>query len=186
MQYRDWLAAAVRLDFGYSMQYDRPVRDLIPERAANTAILSVTALVLATLVGLPLGIVTGSRRRGVLTNSIRAVSLVLLSMPPLLTSLFLVFVAARTGWFPIAGMRSAGVPAEGALLDLLHHLVMPAAALGLPLAAMLERLQSQAMTEVDRRAVRARDARPRRAARARRLARRAEGGAASRSPRSTG
>ena len=36
-------------------------------------------------------------------------------MPPLLTSLFLVFVAARTGWFPIAGMRSAGAPAGGAL-----------------------------------------------------------------------
>lgn len=147
VQYRDWLAAAVRLDLGYSMQYDRPVRDLIPERAANTAILSATALVLATLVGLPLGIVTGSRR-GFLTNAIRTISMVLLSMPPLLTSLFLVFVAARTGWFPIAGMRSPGVPAGGALVDLLHHLVLPAAALGLPLAAMLERLQSQAMNEV--------------------------------------
>src|SRR4029453_12846762 len=96
IQYRDWLIAAIRLDFGYSMQFNRPVRDLIPERAATTAILSVTALPLATVVGLPLGIVTGSRRRGVLTNAIRTVSLVLLSMPPLLTSLFLVFVAART------------------------------------------------------------------------------------------
>jgi peptide/nickel transport system permease protein len=147
-QYRDWLAAAVRLDFGYSMQYDRPVRDLIPERAANTAILALTALTLATLVGLPLGIVTGSRRGGLLPNAIRAVSLVLLSMPPLLTSLFLVFVAARTGWFPVAGMRSAGVGPDGALVDLLRHLVLPSAALGLPLAAMLERLQAQAMAEV--------------------------------------
>jgi peptide/nickel transport system permease protein len=147
-QYRDWLAAALRLDFGYSMQYDRPVRDLIPERAANTAVLAVTALVFATLVGLPLGILTGSRPGSVLTNAIRSLSLVLLSMPPLLTSLFLVFVAARTGWFPIAGMRSAGVPPEGALVDLLRHLVIPAAALGAPLAAMLERLQSQAMSEV--------------------------------------
>jgi len=148
VQYRDWLAAAVRLDLGYSMQFNRPVRDLIPERAANTAILSVTALVLATMVGLPLGIITGSRRRGFLTGSIRTASLVLLSMPPLLTSLLLMSVAARTGWFPVAGMRSAGVSEEGALLDLLHHLVMPAAALALPLAAMLERLQSQAMAEV--------------------------------------
>lgn len=147
-QYRDWLAAAVRLDFGYSMQYDRPVRDLVPERAANTAILSLAALVLGTALGLPLGIVTGSRRGGALPNAIRAVSLVLLSMPPLLTSLLLIFVAARTGWFPIAGMRSAGVPPGGALVDLLHHLVLPAAAIGLPLAAMLERLQSQAMSEV--------------------------------------
>jgi len=147
-QYRDWLAAAVRFDFGYSMQYGRPVRDLIPERAANTAMLAVTALVLATLIGLPLGVITGSRSGGALPGVIRAASVVLLSMPPLLTSLFLVFVAARTGWLPISGMRSATVPAGGALLDLLRHLVVPAAAIGLPLAAMLERLQSQAMREV--------------------------------------
>jgi peptide/nickel transport system permease protein len=147
-QYRDWLAAAVRLDFGRSMQYDRPVRDLIPERAANTALLALTALVLATAIGVPLGIVAGSRRGGVIPAAIRSASVVLLSMPPLLTSLFLVFVAARTGWFPIAGMRSATVPSGGAMLDLLHHLVVPAAAVGLPLAAALERLQAQAMSEV--------------------------------------
>lgn len=147
-QYRDWLAAAARLDFGYSMQYRRPVRDLIPERAANTAILALTALVFATAVGLPLGIVSGSRRGGAVPAAIRAASVVLLSMPPLLTSLLLVFVAARTGWLPIAGMRSATVPDGGALLDLLRHLVVPAAAIGLPLAAMLERLQAQAMSDV--------------------------------------
>lgn len=147
-QYADWLASAARLDFGRSFQYDRPVGDLIPERAANTAILAVTALALATLIGIPLGIVTGSRRGGVVPSSIRAVSLVLLSLPPLLTSLFLVFLAARTGWLPMAGMRSAGAPSTGLTLDLLRHLVVPAAALALPLAAMFERLQAQAMSEV--------------------------------------
>jgi peptide/nickel transport system permease protein len=146
--YRDWLAAAVRLDFGDSMLYDRPVRGMIVERAANTAILAVAALVLATAVGLPLGIVAGSRRRGAIPAAIRATSLLLLSMPPLLTSLLLVFIAARTGWFPIAGMRSATTPAGGATLDLLHHLVVPSLAIALPLAAMLERLQAQSMSEV--------------------------------------
>src|SRR5262249_11966623 len=105
-QYRDWIVRAVRLDFGHSLLYDRPVRDLIPERAANTAVLAVTALVGATLVGVPLGIFTGGRRGGFVTAAVRTVSLVLLSMPPLLTSLFLVFLAARTGWFPIGGMAS--------------------------------------------------------------------------------
>ena len=147
-QYRDWVVAAAHLDFGRSLLYDRPVRDLIPERAANTAILGVTALAFATLVGLPLGIVTGSRRGGVLSGAIRATSLVLLSMPPLLTSLFLVFLAARTGWLPIAGMRSAVVPPNGDALDVLYHLIVPAAAIALPLAAMLERLQAQAMADV--------------------------------------
>jgi peptide/nickel transport system permease protein len=146
-QYRDWLAAALRLDFGKSLQYDRPVRDLIPERAANTAILAVTAIVLATALGLPLGVIAGSRRGGLVPAAIAGASLVLLSMPPLLTSLFLVFLAARTGWFPIAGMYSAAGQPQGALIDLLHHLVVPAAAVGLPLAAMLERLQAQATAE---------------------------------------
>jgi peptide/nickel transport system permease protein len=147
-QYGDWLSRAVRLDFGRSFLYDRPVVDLVPERAANTAILAITALIAATLIGVPLGIITGSRRGGVLPGAIRTVSLVLLSMPPLLTSLFLVFVAGRTGWAPMAGMRSASAPSSGLTLDLLWHLVVPAAALALPLAAMFERLQAQAMSEV--------------------------------------
>ena len=45
-------------------------------------------------------------------------------------------------------MRSATVPPAGACVDLLRHLVVPAAAIALPLAAMLERLQAQAMREV--------------------------------------
>jgi peptide/nickel transport system permease protein len=146
-QYVGWIVSAARLDFGRSLAYDRPVRDLIPERAANTAILALTAIVLATLVGLPLGVISGSRRGGLLVGVIRSASLVLLSMPPLLTSLFLVFLAARSGWLPIAGMRSAQTPDGGALLDLIRHLIVPAAAIGLPLAAMLERVQAQAMRE---------------------------------------
>ena len=140
VQYLDWLRSAARLDFGRSFLYDRPVRELIPTRAANTAILACAALFLATALGVPLGVVSGSRRGGLVPGAIRFVSLVLLSMPPLLTSLFLVFVAARTGWFPIGGMGESGI-------EVLQHLVLPAAAIGLPLAAVLERLQAQAMGE---------------------------------------
>jgi peptide/nickel transport system permease protein len=140
-QYRDWLVKAVHLDFGRSMQYDRPVADLIPERAANTAILAVSALAVATLVGLPLGVVTGHRKRGALVEMIRSASLVLISLPPLLTSLFLVFAAAKTGLLPVGGMTSS---AGGQLLS---HMIVPVAALALPLVALFERLQSQAMSE---------------------------------------
>jgi peptide/nickel transport system permease protein len=143
-QYGAWIGGVLRFDFGRSLAYERPVVDLLPERAANTAILGLTALAAATLIGVPLGVVSGSRRRGPLTAIIRAISIVLLSMPPLLTSLFLVFVAARTGWLPIGGMGS-GSPGGA---ELLRHLVVPAAALALPIAATFERLQAQAMTEV--------------------------------------
>jgi peptide/nickel transport system permease protein len=145
-QYVDWLGRAARFDFGRSLAYDRPVSDLVPERAVNTGILAVSALVLATLVGLPLGVITASRRNGLVPAAIRASSIVLLSMPPLLTSLFLVFAAARTGWVPVGGMQSAGGSGTD-LWDLARHMIVPVLALALPIAAMFERLQADAMGE---------------------------------------
>lgn len=143
-QYGDWLVHALRFDFGESMQHGVPVAGLVRAAAANTAILAATALVAATLVGLPLGVISGSRR-GWTVQAIRAASLVVLSTPSLLTSLVLLVIAARTGWFPVGNMRSAGPSSTG---DLLWHLVLPATALALPVAAMFERLQAQAMSDV--------------------------------------
>jgi peptide/nickel transport system permease protein len=152
VQYWDWLTRAARLDFGRSLAYDRPVAELIPERAINSAVLAVSALVVATLVGLPLGVMVASRPAGILNAIVRGSSVVLLSMPPLLTSVFLVFLAARTGWLPIGGMQSlqaaAGEVDTTAIWDRLRHMVVPVLALSLPLAAMFERLQSQAMRDV--------------------------------------
>lgn len=148
-QWGAWLGGALRLDFGRSLAYDRPVAELIPERAANTALLAVSALLVATFVGLPLGVATGTRAPGVFTAIVRVASVVLLSTPPLLTSLFLLFLAARSGWLPIAGMRSAGAASGlGGVADLAAHMIVPVLALALPLSAMFERLQSQAMREV--------------------------------------
>lgn len=147
-QYGDWLRNALRLDLGVSLRYRRPVTELLRQRGGNTAILAVVALGLATLLGLPAGIVTGSRRRGLLPGVLRALSLVLLSLPSLVTSLLLVLLAARTGWLPIGGMLSATDPGGGILArlaDLAWHLPVPALAIALPIAAMLERVQSQSM-----------------------------------------
>ena len=144
-QYGRWVAQAARFDFGRSLAYDRPVADLVPERAANTALLAGAALLVSTIIGLPLGILTGSRR-GIVSEVVRVASLALVSMPPLLTSLALVFVAARTGWFPIGGMRSATALATSSL-DVLKHMTVPVLALALPIAATFERLQAQALTD---------------------------------------
>ena len=149
-QYADWVSRVVRLDFGESLLYTRPVADLLRERALNTAVLAVAALVTATLLGIPMGIYTGARQRGLGVTVVRAVSIVMLSMPPLIASLAMILLAARTGWFPIGGMSSAGASQMSWmqwLVDLAHHIPLPALALALPLAATLERLQSQSMTD---------------------------------------
>jgi peptide/nickel transport system permease protein len=146
-QYAVWLGRAVRLDFGDSIRFRRPVSALIGERAGNTALLGVSALALATIIGIPLGVFTGSRRRGPLVAAARAVSALLLAVPPLVTSLVLLLVAVRAGW-PAGGLPdTAGAGPLGALAITARALVLPALALALPMAAWLERLQSDAMRE---------------------------------------
>ena len=83
----------------------------------------------------------------------RVLSVLALSVPPLIGSLGLVFLAARTGWLPVGGMTSAaGIDQTWLqwLGDLARHLPIPALALALPLAATLERLQSQAIEKATR------------------------------------
>ena len=149
-QWRLWIARAAKLDFGESLLYSRPVAPLVISAAANSAALGVPALLAATVLGLSLGIFTGAQRRGVVAAVVRAISIACLSLPPLVTSLLLVFVAARTGWLPLGSMTSAGATAEtwGAwIADVASHLPLPVLALALPLAATFERLQSQALDE---------------------------------------
>lgn len=145
-QYGRWLRGLARLDLGQSSMFRRPVADLVGERAVNTAILAVAALVVATGVGLPLGRFAGATPGG-LGKVVRAASLAVLSVPPLLSALLLVFLAARTGWLPVGGMTSGGLTGASWFVDLLRHLAVPTLALALPLAATLERLQARAMAE---------------------------------------
>jgi ABC-type dipeptide/oligopeptide/nickel transport system permease component len=134
-QYGRWLTHALTLDMGLSLQTEQPVGPVVRERARNTAALALVALTIATAIGIPCGVLTGSGR-GPFVRILRASSLVLLSVPPLITSLGLLTVAAATGWLPVSGM---GGPS---------HFVVPALALALPVAATLERLQSQSIADV--------------------------------------
>jgi peptide/nickel transport system permease protein len=145
--YVAWLSRALRLDFGESFRYGRPVLPLVAERAANTALLGIVALLAATLIGIPLGIAAAGRR-GVIDRLLLVLSTVALSLPPLVLSIALAWIAARTGWLPVGGMTTPGLDAAGAAArtaDLARHLVVPALALAIPLAATLERLQARTM-----------------------------------------
>ena len=144
-QYVVWLRRIVRLDFGESLRFQRPVSGLVRDASANTAVLGLSALFLATAAGIPLGIYTGSRG-GVIPAFARAASVLFLSVPPLITSMAFLLIAARTGWFPLGGMGPIGA-ADVSLSVRLQYLTLPTLALALPIAASLERLQSQAIGE---------------------------------------
>ena len=131
VQLGHWVAGVARFDLGTSSQYRRPVAELVGEHAARTAELAAAALALATIVGLPLGLLTGARPHGLLALIVTPLSVALVACPPIVGALALSFLAVATGWLSVAP----------------GHLALPALALGLPLAAMLERLQSQATSE---------------------------------------
>jgi ABC-type dipeptide/oligopeptide/nickel transport system permease component len=142
-QYLAWLGKLSRFDLGESTRYPgRTVAALIGERIGNTLILGVAALALATSLGIPLGVVTGRGRADPISLAARGGSVLLLALPPVVLSLALLFVASRTGWFPVGG-----VPPTSDLATTMRYLAMPVLALGLPVAATLERLQSRAMAD---------------------------------------
>jgi peptide/nickel transport system permease protein len=133
-QYVTWLKHTLTLDLGQSYQFEQPVTTVLAQGAGNTARLAILALLVATALGIPAGVVSGSSA-GWPSRLITAVSLAVLSVPPLIGSLVLLAFAARTGWLPVSGMGSAA------------HYVVPTLALALPVAAMLERLQSDSIAQ---------------------------------------
>lgn len=148
--YLEWVGRAVRGDLGESLRYGRPVTTLVAERARNTALLAAAALVLATAIGIPAGVLSGSRSGQASARAVAGLSLLCLSIPPLVASLVLGLLAARSGWLPTGGMRSIAADGIGwwaALPDLVRHLALPATALALPFAATLERLQSHSVID---------------------------------------
>ncbi len=130
-QFGAWISGLARLDLGLSATYRRPVSDLVLERARNTARLATMALALAIGLGLPIGLLTGARPKGALTTLVTPLSVALVSCPPLVGALALSLLAARTGWLALGP----------------GNLAVPALSLGLPFAAMLERLQSRATAD---------------------------------------
>jgi peptide/nickel transport system permease protein len=142
-QYTGWLVRAIHLDLGESLHFRRPVTALIRERAANTALLGLSSLALATLVGIPLGVFTGSRS-GVLVAAAKGASIVLLSVPPLVMSLAMLLIALHSGWLPAGGLPDIprGMGPVDAVITTLRYLVLPSLALALPIAASIERLES--------------------------------------------
>jgi ABC-type dipeptide/oligopeptide/nickel transport system permease component len=130
-QFAAWVAGLVRLDLGTSATYGRPVSQLVAERALNSARLGAAALGIALVLGLPLGLLSGASPRSLVALAVTPISIALVSCPPLVGALALLLLAVHTRWLPVAP----------------GTLAVPALALGLPFAAMLERLQSRSTSD---------------------------------------
>jgi peptide/nickel transport system permease protein len=137
LQYRDFLADAVRGDLGRSLFTRRPVTEQILLVLPSTLALTGAAIGIALLVGLPLGIVSALRHRTWVDSLAMVVSLLGVAMPVFWIAILLILIfSIRLGWFPATGGAGA------------QSMVLPAAALGLGAAGLIARLARSSMLEV--------------------------------------
>jgi len=130
LQFVDWLGHAIRLDFGKSYFYQRPAAQLIFERIPNSLQLSLAALVLSLVVGVPLGVLAALKRGGKVDHAIRLFSVLGHAIPAFWFGLLVVLIAGvQFRVLPIGSMNTLG--REGDLIDRLWHLVGPVLTLAL-------------------------------------------------------
>lgn len=133
-RYWNWFTRILRGDFGYSIQFQQDVGDLIAGRAPTTAWLVLYTAVLIVVVGLVLG-VAAAIKGGRTDASVMVVTAAMSALPAFVAALVLLFVfAGLLGWFPTFG---AGGPGIGSRI---WHLTLPAVALAISYVGLMARI----------------------------------------------
>jgi peptide/nickel transport system permease protein len=153
VQFLRWVGHAMVGEFGLSYQLARPVGQLILEKMPATLELSLTAAVLAVLIGVPMGVYTGLKRDSWLSRAFLAVSLIGVSLPTFLIGIVLILIfAVWLRWLPSfgrGGVVQLGWWSTGFLtLDGWRALILPSITLALYQLTLTMRLVRAEMLEV--------------------------------------
>jgi peptide/nickel transport system permease protein len=148
-QYFHWLFAILQGDMGRSIILQVPVAEIVVPKFLNTLILVAASLFLAIAIGLPVGIISAVRQYSWVDRVGTAGAVVGAATPTFWLALVLMYLLAlNLRWFPTSGMYN--LRGDGGLLDLLHHLVLPAIATAAIPLAVITRLVRSSMLEVVR------------------------------------
>jgi peptide/nickel transport system permease protein len=145
VQYVDWLGDAVQLDFGHSLYTGRSVGDELRHRLPITASLVLGSLVFALGIGVPLGVLGGTRPGSKIDSAVTAVASAGIAMPSFwLAMILIVFFGLELSWLPVRGYVAFGESP----VEWLRHLILPSVALGTLMAATLSRQLRGALADV--------------------------------------
>ena len=151
-QYVRWMGAFARGDFGLSLRYLRPVRDLLAEAIPNTLRLTVAALALHILLGVCLGILSAAKKHSVFDRVNTIAALFVYSIPSFWLALMLMLIfSLKLGVLPSSHMQSIDAPdlsGFALFLDRARHLILPAFVLGIASAASTARYMRGSMLDV--------------------------------------
>jgi peptide/nickel transport system permease protein len=143
-QYVAWLGQVLQGDFGQSIRTSLPVADMVAERIPVTLQLAGFSLLIAMLVGIPIGVLAAVHRGRWPDHLGNALTLTGMSVPNFWVGLILIAVfAVRFDLFPASGFVSF---AEDPVANL-QHLVLPSVVLGVGLAAVIMRQTRSSMVQ---------------------------------------
>jgi peptide/nickel transport system permease protein len=153
VQFARFVGQAVQGQFGLSLRQGRKVSSLIAERLPATLELSLSAALIALLLGIPMGVHAALRRGSFLSQTMLTLSLVGVSLPTFLIGILLILVFSVTlEWLPSFGrgeLTMIGPWSTGLLtLDGWKHLILPSITLAIFQLALVMRLVRAEMLEV--------------------------------------
>jgi peptide/nickel transport system permease protein len=147
IRYALWLKEVAQGNLGFSLADQQPIVDKIGERLWPTLKLMLTALVIALVVAIPVGVLSAVKQYSIIDYVATVFGFGAISIPSFFLSLAVIYIfSLRLGWLPTAGMATFGQPT--ALWDSIRHLILPAVVLGLAEAAPLIRYTRSSMLEV--------------------------------------
>ncbi|MBS3933388.1 MAG: ABC transporter permease [Truepera sp.] len=139
VQYFRWLSGVVRGDLGRSIYTRQPVMEMIWQRLPATLELTFTAMLLALLIAIPVGIISATKQYSTFDHAGMLGALFGISMPSFWQGLMMIYIFSFVlGWTPISGRGT------------ISHLILPAIVLGTGQAALIARLTRSSMLEVIR------------------------------------
>jgi len=146
-----YIRSLATFDLGLSFREQRPISQIIGERLPATLLLTLTALAVSLLIGIPLGALAARRPHRALDVALTTISTAFFAMPLFWTGLLaIILFSVWLNWLPSYGMVTVGIPAGGLaeLLDVLWHLTLPALTLALFYVAIYLRVTRAAVIEV--------------------------------------
>ena len=151
VRYGKWLWAVLHLNLGISLTYRVSVTSLIAARAVNTIILSAASMLFAWSLAIPIGIVVAVKQNSIWDRVLSFLAFFGMSVPNFFLAFLVMYLALRTGWFPVGGTYSVFYPQLdfwGKVADRFNHLILPVIVLGTAGMASLMRLMRSQILEI--------------------------------------
>lgn len=144
VRYFNYMIDLFHGDMGVSYRNSISVWEQVTDRFPNTAVLAVAGILVALLIGIPLGILSAKKQNTIVDNVSMVLSLIGVSMPNFWFGLLVVMLfALKLGWLPSQGMGEGFWP-------LIKSLILPALTLGTGSAGTIARMTRSSMLEVIR------------------------------------